>query len=169
MRRLVLMRHAKAERAGAGDSDFERVLTTRGSADAALIAQALEASDVRPNKVLVSFAVRTRQTWEAMAEVFPDAEVQFTRVLYHAEPDVILDAVEAETAADTVMVVAHNPGVHALTLRILKYGSAPPSVLARFDRGFPTASAAVFGIDEAGRAAYEGLYLAAELGGGGGE
>lgn len=169
MRRLVLMRHAKAERAGAGDNDFERALTPRGGADATLVARALEASGVRPDKVLVSSAVRTRQTWEAMAQVFPDAEVQLTRLLYHAEPDVILDAVEAETAADTVMVVAHNPGVHVLTLRILKYGSAPPSVLARFDRGFPTSSAAVFGIDEAGRATYEGLYLAAELGGGGGE
>ena len=45
---------------------------------------------------------------------------------------------QMETDADTLLVVAHNPGVHALVLRLLHYGSAPPSVAARFDRGYPT-------------------------------
>src|SRR4051812_21884447 len=126
------MRHAKAERAGAGDGDFERGLTARGRSDAALMARVLERAGVQPDKVLVSSSVRTRQTWEAMAETFPGAELVLTRSLYHGEPDVLLDAIEDEVAADTVMVVAHNPGIQALALRILKIGSAPPSVLLRF-------------------------------------
>ncbi len=169
MRRLVLMRHAKAERASPGGGDFDRALTERGRRDASIMAGVLDGAGIVPDKVLVSSALRTRETWEAMAAAFPQAQVAFSRALYHAEPDALLDAIEDEEDSDTVMVVAHNPGVHALALRILKVGSAPPSDLARFDRGYPTSTVSVFSIDEAGRAAYEALFLAADHGGGGGE
>ncbi len=169
MRRLVLMRHAKAERHGADGGDFDRPLTGRGRKDAALMGRVLAGAGIHPDRVLVSSALRTLQTWEAVAPAFPDAEVLEVRSLYHAEPGVILAAVEKETDADCLMVVAHNPGVHALALRLLQWASAPPSIQARFERGFPTATAAVFEIDEAGRATYDGLFLAAEHGGGGGE
>ncbi len=169
LRRLVLMRHAKAERHSADGSDFDRPLAPRGRNDAALMGKVLAQAGVRPDKVVVSSAVRTLQTWEALSPAFPDAEVVTTRALYHAEPGVILSVIEQEDDVECLMVVAHNPGVHALALRLLQWASAPPSIQARFERGFPTSTAAVFEIDEAGRATYDGLYLAAEHGGGGGE
>ncbi len=169
MRRLVLMRHSKAERHSAGGSDFDRALTERGRSDAALMGRVLAKAGVSPDRVLVSSAVRTQQTWAAMADSLPEAKAISLRALYHAEPDVILGLVETEDDADTLMIVAHNPGIHALALRLLKAASEPASVMARFERGFPTSTAAVFAIDEAGRANYDGLFLAADHGGGGGE
>ena len=169
MRRLIIMRHAKAEKASPTGEDFDRPLSARGEADAALMGRVLAGEGLIPDRALVSGAARTRQTWALAAESFPGAEARYSRALYLADPDEMLAAIEAESSAETLMVVAHNPGCHALALRLLAAGSAAAGVLRRFDRGFPTASAAVFDVDEAGRAHYDGLFLAAEHGGGGGE
>lgn len=169
MRRLILMRHAKAERGSATGEDFDRALSERGVADAALMGRVLAAAKIAPDRALVSSANRTQQTWDAVRESFPRAGAIVSRSLYLAEPDEIEDAIEANTDAGTVIVIAHNPGIHALAYRLLERGSAPPSIMARLDRGFPTSTAAAFLIDEAGRASYDGFFLVADHGGGGGE
>jgi hypothetical protein len=46
---------------------------------------------------------------------------------------------------------------------------AAPSTIEKLRSKFPTATAAVFTVDAAGRAAYDGLYLAKDHGGGGEE
>ena len=166
MRRLILLRHAKAQKAA---DDFERPLSDQGREDAALIGRALAAEGLIPDRALVSGALRTRQTWQAAAAAFPKAKAQVRKDLYLADARTLLDAVEDEADADTLMVVAHNPGVHALAIGLLLQGSAAPSVVAKVERGFPTATAAVFTFDAAGRPAYDGLFYAADHGGGGGE
>lgn len=169
MRRLILMRHAKAERGSPTGEDFDRPLSPRGEEDAALMGQVLARAGLSPDFGLVSSAERTRQTWALAAQSFPGAKARLTRALYHADPDALLEEIGAEGEAETLMVVGHNPGIHALALRLLAWSAAPPSVSARFDHGFPTATAAVFQLDEAGRAHYDGLFLVAEHGGRGGE
>ena len=168
MRRLIILRHAKALRAP-GEDDFDRPLAPRGHVDAAIIGGVLAAQGLAPDRVLVSSALRTRETWEEIAPRFPKADVQYRRDLYLADAHTLLAAVEDEADADTVMVVAHNPGVHSLAAGLLRRDSAPPSVIARLERGYPTSTALALAIDEAGRASYDGLYLVAEHGGGGGE
>ncbi len=167
MRRLILLRHAKAVRAQNGD-DFARPLAAQGRLDAALIGEVLAGQGLVPDLALVSSAQRTRETWDELAKAFPDAQAQFRRDLYLADARTLLAALEGEEA-QTLMLVAHNPGVHALAVALLRDGSAAPSTIAKVERGFPTATAAVFAIDEAGRASYDGLFLAAEHGGAGAE
>jgi phosphohistidine phosphatase len=58
------MRHSKAEQSG--PSDFERELTDRGVLDATEAGQWLASRGIEPDQALVSSAVRTRQTWEAV-------------------------------------------------------------------------------------------------------
>src|SRR5262249_53244757 len=149
LKRLVLMRHAKAERHGLDKADFDRELTERGRRDAALMGRVMHEAGLIPDRALVSSAARTVQTWEGVAESFPEAEAILTRKLYHAEPDGILALVEGEQDAETVLVVAHNPGIHALALRLLKWCAPGAAVQARFERGFPTSSVAAFRLDEA--------------------
>jgi phosphohistidine phosphatase len=62
IRRLVLVRHAKAE-TGNGD-DAERGLTARGRRDAGAIGQQLRQWQIMPTRVVVSPARRAQQTWE---------------------------------------------------------------------------------------------------------
>jgi phosphohistidine phosphatase len=66
---LLLLRHAKAERASPGESDHERVLAARGREDSAtmgrIMAERIEGNpDEALDCVLCSSSQRTRQTWE---------------------------------------------------------------------------------------------------------
>lgn len=168
MDRLILMRHAKAERRAAGGEDFDRPLTAEGRADAALVGRALARDGLAPSVAVVSAAARTQETWEAVREAFPNARMQVKRELYNAGPMQILDALEGQTAA-TVMVIGHNPGIHELAMGLLTEGGAGSAVIGKVASRFPTATAVAFVIDPNGRALYDGVFYAAELGGSGGE
>lgn len=169
MKRLILMRHGKAERTSAG-GDFERALTDRGRGDAALMGRLLADEGLTPDIALVSAARRTQETWQAAAAAFPDAKESVLRGLYHAPADRILFEAEAAGAEhDAVMVVGHNPGIHALVVALLREAGSGSSIVARAESRFPTATVAAFVFDAGGRPAYDGLFYAADHGGGGGE
>ena len=59
MRRLLLLRHAKTERAGPGERDRDRKLTERGRVDAPIIGAYLARHGLVPDLVLISPATRT--------------------------------------------------------------------------------------------------------------
>jgi len=165
MDRLILMRHAKAERRSASGEDFDRPLTEQGRADAAAIGQALAKDGLAPGLALVSGAQRTVDTWEALRTSFPKARGQVIRELYNAGPMAILDALEGTTAG-VVMVVGHNPGIHELAVGLLNEGGAGSAVVGKIASRFPPATAVAFVIDENGRAAYDGVFYADDLSGG---
>jgi phosphohistidine phosphatase len=71
--------------------------------------------------------------------------------------------------ADSILVVGHNPGLHELALVLLRQGGAGSALVARAESRFPTSSVAAFTFDAAGRPVYDGLFYAADHGGGGGE
>ena len=113
-RTLVVMRHAKAEQSG--PSDYERQLSDRGMVDAAAAGTWLAARDVVPDQALVSAAVRTQQTWEALADGAGwDLEGTFEESLYEAGPESALDLVrQTEDHVHTLVVVGHNPTIASL-------------------------------------------------------
>ena len=89
-RRLVVMRHAKAE--PGGQSDHERALAERGHGDAADAGRWLAAQGfvARPRPRLD--AARTQETWDAVAAGAGwDVEPDFDDGLYAAGPDTALD------------------------------------------------------------------------------
>ena len=167
MRRLILLRHAKTEAMAASGDDFDRALTPRGQADAARMGQLLKDEGFTPDLALVSAGVRARQTWELVKGAFGEVETEVLPALYLASAERLRELIEArEGRAKTLLVVAHNPGIHDLALRLLREGSASASQIARVQNGFPTATAAVFEIDAAGRPAYDGYFTPKEHGGG---
>lgn len=167
MRRLVLFRHAKAERKAASGEDFDRALTERGRRDAHLIGRALAEAGVKRGLALVSASVRTRETWEASELGGKETEVRFERGLFNASANQLRQAVEAvEDAAETVVLVGHNPGLHELAVRLMVDGAASGALLERVKSKFPTATAIVFDLDVAGRPMFAGLYLPKDYGGG---
>jgi len=167
MHRLILMRHAKTERAATSGLDRDRALTQRGREDALLMGRVLFEKGLRPDLALVSTATRTRQTWELMQEVFGDVEVRMEPALYNASSDTLRRHVEAaEEEAGCLLVLAHNPGVHMLAHQYLIESAASPSVMDRMAAGFPTAAVAAFEVDVAGRCAYDGYLTPKAFGGG---
>jgi phosphohistidine phosphatase len=156
MRRLILLRHAKTERQAASGADFDRALTERGWTDAARTAEALAGAGLVADRVLVSTAVRARQTFDAARPFLPDARAEFAPVLYNATSDVLLRTARA-AEGDTVMVIAHNPGTHALALELVEHALCEPAIRAELQSGFPTATAAAFEFGD-GRTGCLGLF-----------
>jgi phosphohistidine phosphatase len=167
MHRLILMRHAKTERAAASGLDRDRALTERGLTDGALMGRVLAEKKLRPDLALVSPSIRTRQTWDAVQEAFGDVEVRIEPRLYDASPDTIRRLVQdAEDEAGCLLVMGHNPGIHTLAYDYLTESAASPAILDRLAGGFPTGAAAVFEVDVAGRCAYDGFLTPKAFGGG---
>jgi phosphohistidine phosphatase len=170
MQRLILMRHAQAERAPSGGEDIDRRLTPAGEADARLMGRLLAEQKLIPDQALVSSAIRAQETWAAVSESFPMVRIQVRQSLYLTGPGALRELAErAGVPGETLMIVGHNPGLHELALRLLIEGSAAPGVTAKLASGFPPATVAAFTIDAAGRASYDGLFLARDHGGGGHE
>ncbi|KQY86317.1 MULTISPECIES: histidine phosphatase family protein [unclassified Brevundimonas] len=166
MQRLILMRHAEAERAASSGRDRDRALSVRGRQDAAAMGRALAARGMRPDLALVSPALRTRQTWDLLHDAFGDVQVREDEAQYNGGAHALRLLVEAaEDEAGCLMVVAHNPGVHLLAVEYLVESAASPSVLDRMSGGFPPGSAAIFTVDVAGRCAFEGFLQPRDLGG----
>jgi phosphohistidine phosphatase len=166
MRRLILFRHAKAEPRAAGMDDFDRPLAMRGRTDASLIGQLLAREGLVPDLVLVSPARRALETWICAREALPEAKAEPRQELYNASATAIRAQVAAaEDRARTLMVVGHNPGLHELAVELLIEGGASAAEIGRVAAKFPTATAVAYRIDEAGRAAFDGIFLAKEHGG----
>lgn len=170
MRKLLLMRHARAEAKAASGEDHDRGLTRQGLRDAAIMGELLAASGLAPDLALVSSAERARQTWAAAAAAFGAVEVRYDRRLYNAGASQIRDAVDRAAAeAEVVMVVGHNPGMPLAMLELIIEAGEPASVLERARSRFPTSSVAVFDFDEHQRPRFANLFFAKDHGGGGGE
>ena len=124
MRRLLLFRHAKAERAIAGAPDRERPLNERGLDDAGIIGAYMATHALTPDRVLISPAARTQQTWKQSSRAFkPTPGAGTVEKLYAAAPHDILAAIKDVPAAfHTLLVVAHNPGLHELALMLIASG-----------------------------------------------
>jgi phosphohistidine phosphatase len=166
MQRLILMRHAEAQRAAASGDDRDRALSTRGQTDAVAMGRELAARGLRPDLALVSTSIRTRQTWELAHEAFGDVDVREQDALYNAGADTLRQAVEAvEDDAGCLLLLGHNPGVHLLAVEYLIESAASPAILDRMSGGFPPGAAAIFTVDVAGRFTFEGFIQPRDLGG----
>lgn len=161
MRRLILLRHGKAESVSATGGDFDRCLTDRGRRDCALIGLALAEAGVRPDLALVSAAKRTQETWEEVQRAFPNAQAQTVRGLYLAASEQIAAAVDAVDENLCVIVIGHNPGLHEFALALADSMVTPPGL-----ESFPTAAAAVFRVAQTGEAELERVLLPRHHGGG---
>jgi phosphohistidine phosphatase len=93
--------------------------------------------------------MRTRATLALLlAELGPPSpRVIYDDALYLASPEVILsELARVEDSETHVLVVGHNPGLHALTLELV--GEADRKMLATLAQEFPTCALAVLSFDE---------------------
>lgn len=159
MHRLILFRHAKTEARAPGGEDIDRALVERGRADAERMGHILARSGLVPDLVLVSPAVRTRQTWALAAPAFPPTRVEIREGIYEATVEELADELAADLfGAGTVMIVGHNPSLHELAINMLEDAHADPLDIERVAGGFPTATAVCFRLDGGLGARLEALF-----------
>ncbi len=146
MKTLWLLRHAKASAGGAGLADRDRPLTARGRDAAERIGRHLAERGARPDLVLCSPSVRTRETLELVAKRLGiELSVDFDDELYLAsDRDLQARIQQVPDDAASVLLVGHNPGVAELVLRLAERGD--PGALAELRRKFPTGALAEFRI-----------------------
>jgi phosphohistidine phosphatase len=113
MKTILLMRHAKAEAGVPGQADFDRALAARGTDDALRMGRAIAKLGTVPDAIVSSPASRAKQTAEAAVRAMKFAgAIHFERALYDAPGEAWLTALRAlPAAADSVLVVAHSPGI----------------------------------------------------------
>jgi phosphohistidine phosphatase len=141
--RLMLLRHAKSEKADPGMRDHERSLNARGRSDAPAIGAYMARHALVPDLVLVSTATRTRQTWERLATALAAAApVTYEDRLYNAAADAILALVKAtRPAVRALLVIGHNPGLHDAARLLIASGDV--EARERLNEGLPTSGLAV--------------------------
>lgn len=145
---LSLLRHAKSKwDPHQSLSDFDRGLNERGRRAAPLMGGYMAEQGLVPDLILCSSARRACETLELVLSQLPDEpKVKHRKDLYLASPGTLLSRIRNVSAKyKWVMVVGHNPGMHALALGLCSSGDAT----ARRDLAskFPTAALAVFSFD----------------------
>lgn len=149
MRRLLLLRHAKTEPDAPSGQDQDRRLDDRGHRDAAEIGGWIAEHPPVPDLVLVSPAVRTRETWDlvrdAVKSAGPQPKVEFPPDLYGADPGQLLTTIRMASATDPkrLMLIGHNPGMHELALTLTGSGGDEAAKQALGDN-LPTSGLAIF-------------------------
>lgn len=145
---LSLLRHAKSSWANLELDDHERPLAKRGAKAIPALAKFIRQEKLRPSLVLCSDAMRTRATLALLlAELGPPTpRVIYDDALYLASPETIrAEIARVEDGVPHVLVVGHNPGLHALALELV--GEGDRKLLAMLAREFPTGALAVFSFD----------------------
>jgi phosphohistidine phosphatase len=137
---LILLRHAKAE---AGQDDHARPLAARGVEEAKLIGAYLRKQGIAPQKILCSTSKRTRQTLEGLSI---KGNIEFSDATYNASEKQHRENIAAQPDnISSLMVIAHNPGLHQLAVELARVGDAklrrqlamefPPCSLVVIDLG----------------------------------
>ena len=145
MKRLYLLRHAKAAPADPQQDDHARALTVRGMHDASAIARYLRKNGFAPEMMLISTSARTRQTADLVLREI-DAKPEYREALYLAEAGKILGLVQAAPAGISgLMVVGHNPGLEELATLLAREPVRRKERARRdvLEEKFPTAALAV--------------------------
>src|SRR5918999_4087092 len=141
---LSLLRHTKSSWSDREPEDRDRPLAKRGPKAAGAMGAFIAKEGLRPDLILCSSSVRTRAT---LALVLPELgtpapQVVYDVVLYRAIPAALLGRMQ-EVKNDTrhVMLIGHNPGMHALALELTGKGNRKD--LEAMATKFPTCGLAV--------------------------
>jgi phosphohistidine phosphatase len=142
MRRLFLIRHAKAQ-PSVGRDDYERTLTDRGRADARRVAAALAARNMLPEALVHSGAARAKETAEILAGEWPRrVKLEEELGLYDATQSLLFARTRAlSNAHKRIGLVGHNPGLGELAVALT--GSGAQAELSRLNAKYPTGAVAV--------------------------
>lgn len=149
MRTLLLLRHAKSSWGNDSLPDHDRPLNRRGREAATGMGRYLRDAGPVPDLALCSTAVRARETLDRLLESLGrPVEVRLDRALYLASDERLAERIAAAPEeAGVLLVVAHNPGMARLAVRLAATGDAASR--GRLQRKLPTAGLARLEADAA--------------------
>jgi phosphohistidine phosphatase len=136
MKRLYLLRHAKSSWKDNSLPDHDRPLARRGRRAAKAIARHMREHGIEPELVLCSTARRARETLDRVEPTLGAPTVRVEPDLYAASAPAVLERLRSvPDTVESVMVIAHNPGLHELALELARPPSAASEVAAKYPTG----------------------------------
>ena len=123
MKRLIIVRHAKAAKAGPRGEDIARPLAPRGEEDAVEMGRRLARCKVHPDAIVTSPAERALATARLIAREldFPWDEIRTEKQAYLADAGTLMELVrEMDERAESAMIVGHNPGATDLAQALVR-------------------------------------------------
>lgn len=142
MRRLMLLRHAKAEPPH-NAPDHDRSLVKIGLIQSATMGSYMAVHGLIPDLAVVSTARRAQETWQGLRPAFTTNVLHHNEArLYEASAHEILQVIKDTSASVRVLLlVGHNPGFERLAANLTDTGH--PAALRRLQAGCPPAGLAV--------------------------
>lgn len=137
MKTLYILRHAEA---APGSPDEPRQLTDKGRGQAKQIGQAMREKGWCPDAIFCSPAARTKQTWEGLDLAHPKPD--FKKAIYNASTSELLAIVQGAGDVESLMLVGHNPSIHALAAGLA--GNGPDKLLQSVRNTFQPGTLAVY-------------------------
>lgn len=122
MKRLLVLRHAKAAAAQAGVDDHDRPLEELGRRQAAAVGRLLREEALVPDGIVCSSALRALETARLAAEACEHDEQPFVTDRLYAEDvgDWVTLFADLPDSLRTVMIVGHNPGLEDLVEKLTR-------------------------------------------------
>lgn len=118
---LWLLRHARARAATAREHDKDRKLTDSGRMAARKLNGWIQESGLAlPRKILVSPAVRTRETAEIVLDNPEAPEPLIEPALWEALEEDLLGIIQKHAKSASLMLIGHNPGIEWLVQWLTK-------------------------------------------------
>ncbi|MCT4615248.1 MAG: histidine phosphatase family protein [Marinifilaceae bacterium] len=122
MKKITLIRHAKAEVLDYDNTDFERNLRSRGVDDSNIIAKVLTDNGFKPELIISSDANRAIQTAEVFAEVNSISTKQIVKLrsIYDNLNIQVLSQILDQYASKNEMIylIGHNPDISYLAYKL---------------------------------------------------
>jgi phosphohistidine phosphatase len=146
MKRLLLLRHASANPTAGDGDDHERTLSPKGCREADRVGAHLVEQEAVPSLVLCSSAHRAVETAERVCAALPARpQLEVEDELYLGGVTALLERLtQLPDREAAVLVVAHNPGIQALALRLAR--DSAPRQHSRMASQFPAASLAILAL-----------------------
>ncbi len=118
---LYLLRHADAAWVHDAGNDFTRRLSELGHEQAERRAEWLALQSVKPDAVLCSSAIRTRETLQLLSPkvALQTDKISYCDEIYDATVDDLLSLIQAVPAATRrLLLVGHNPSISELISKL---------------------------------------------------
>jgi len=117
---VLLMRHAEAHPEQSHQADFDRTLTPSGENIATQTGVLLKQLGISACRIISSSAPRTLRTAQLLAaQAFPSVPLVARPELYNAPAERLVNTLLRHCCPDedSIMLVAHNPGIAGLMCR----------------------------------------------------
>ena len=121
MKKLILVRHAKASYESTFLQDYDRPLQKSGIEDIKQIGQYLKLKKHIPDYILTSGAQRTLESAKFLSHLLLHKPISMhqNRIIYEADVNQMIEIIEClDNQYKTAMIVGHNPTITLLNNKI---------------------------------------------------